>query len=167
MCVSELVNILMSRCSIAEIPPNISQLSIPSQLQVQITGYIQSPPEETTIKGLRSLRTLVCANNRLVVGQGQSVMCHFFFSDWNYKVMLLFIVVRVFYWLFIHILSPLLFSRLIFRIVTVKLKCCYMTIHQYSCSCIFVNQIHGHNCLYWVNEEHIPSRPDSEWFDMV
>ncbi|XP_065905994.1 tudor domain-containing protein 7-like isoform X2 [Dysidea avara] len=63
----------------------VTNFSLKSVELVQITGYIQSPPEETTIKGLRSLRTLVCANNRLVVGQGQSVMCHFFFSDWNYK----------------------------------------------------------------------------------
>jgi len=57
-----------------------------------VTGYVQSPPEEHVFRNVRLLRTLVCASNKLVVGQGQSVMCHFFHSDWNYKVMLLFIV---------------------------------------------------------------------------
>ena len=54
--------------------------------QVQLAGYIQNAPEEHSYKGVLLLRTLLCASPELVVGKGQSVMCHFFFSDWNYQV---------------------------------------------------------------------------------
>ena len=54
--------------------------------QVQLTGYIQNAPEEHSFKGMPLLRTLLCSSSELVVGKGQSVMCHFFFSDWNYQV---------------------------------------------------------------------------------
>ena len=51
-----------------------------------MSGYVQSIPEEHSYKGLRFLRTLLCSSPELIVGKGQSVMCHFFFSDWKYQV---------------------------------------------------------------------------------